>query len=102
VGADGTPPVSIPLGILEPLRTSGQPYPPADIPPGRAVIKLCLDRDGAPTAARVMRSSGQRDRDSQLLHFVAAWHFRSFAVNGEPVDVCTIVTFAHRAPPATP
>jgi TonB family protein len=61
-----------------------------------ASIKMCLARDGRVRDLTVLRSSGYPEYDAELLRQMRRWRYEPYQVSGEPVPVCTAVTFIYR------
>jgi TonB family protein len=59
-------------------------------------VKLCVDERGVPSAIRVVWSSGFADYDHKLGSLMKHWRFKPFLVAGQPIPVCTMVTFRWR------
>lgn len=59
-------------------------------------VKMCLDKDGQVTSARVLRSTGYPEYDARLTERMRGWRYRPFQVNGAAVPVCSVVTFVYR------
>ncbi|WP_428267738.1 TonB family protein [Haliangium sp.] len=61
----------------------------------QAVVKMCLDRSGEVSSTQIVRSSGFADYDAKLRREMRSWVYRPYLAGGEPVPVCTTVTFIY-------
>jgi hypothetical protein len=99
--ADGLPPASVKQADLEPLRVSGDLAglePPAQVLHRSLIARLCLDKTGAPSAVKLMRSTGDRAFDRTVLLRLTGWRFKPFLVETVPVGVCTVLIAKFAAP----
>jgi len=63
-------------------------------------VKLCVDKTGAVSSTRIMKSSGFPDYDRLLEKTIrTTWTYRPFQVNGHPTAICSVVTFIYRQTP---
>ena len=60
-----------------------------------ASIKMCVDRTGKVSHARVLKSSGYPGYDHKLQTEIMGWEYRPYEVDGTAVPVCTAVTFIY-------
>ena len=113
VGAPATPPVATTVkaapknvapSVVAALRVSGQPQidPPADFydlmrSAGKQKVvvpaELCLSVDGVPTSVELGTSTGSPEYDRKIDREMRAWRYRPYRVDGQPIPVCTVVTF---------
>ena len=61
-----------------------------------AILEMCLDKSGAVTRKRIVRSSGYADYDAKLRSGVARWRYEPYRANGKPAAICTQLTFVYR------
>ena len=55
---------------------------------------MCLNDQGVPYKVRALRGpTGFPDYEKKLKAGVSTWRYRPFLVDGNPVKVCTSVTF---------
>lgn len=67
--------------------------------------KLCVTAAGDIKAVSQLKSTGFPAYDSKIQNTIRAeWRYRPFMMNGNPVPVCTAVTFIYRQilPPPPP
>jgi len=60
-----------------------------------ASIKMCVDRTGKISHARVLKSSGYPGYDHKLQTEIMGWEYRPYEVDGKAIAVCTAVTFIY-------
>src|SRR5438874_1475224 len=61
-----------------------------------ASFKLCLDDTGAVVTVRGLKSTGYPAYDDKLrMTILDTWKYKPYLVNGQPVPVCTAVTFIY-------
>ena len=109
------PPQIIPPQSLEQLRISGNRNLLPDTATAAAIVasgktqllvpvKLCVDRGGAVSSARVLKSSGFPDYDATLVAGVKTWRYQPILVNGAATPICSLVQFQYRvkSPPPSP
>ena len=108
VAAKAEPPQIVPAAVLGTLRrTAGeaQIQPPSTTKNAMtragqdsvtAILEMCLDKSGAVTRKRVVRSSGYADYDAKLKSGVARWRYEPYRANGKPAAICTQLTFVYR------
>ncbi len=58
-------------------------------------FRLCLDEAGRVESVLPMTSTGFPAYDRNILAGIALWRYSSYTVDGEPVPVCTAVTFIY-------
>ncbi len=61
-----------------------------------ATMKMCLDRRGAVSSLRLLKSSGYVAYDRLIRAEMKKWRYRPFTINHQAVAVCTAVTFIYR------
>ncbi len=61
-----------------------------------ASIRMCLDDRGHVSSLDSIKSSGFAAYDARLTHEMNHWRYRPYRVNGQPVAVCTVITFIYR------
>ena len=93
--------------ILEGQRIRGNPqiHPPetarnAMLRDGaqrtQAVVKLCLDTQGAPSAVELVKSSGYTEYDARLRAEIRTWRYRPYRLeDGTAIAVCTSIVFRY-------
>ncbi len=106
------PPTVVKSSVLETHRLSGTPTiepdaddrtPPAGKTSVAAAVKLCVDGAGKVAGVKLLRSSGLPRYDDKILRETRTWTYRPVMGEGQPVDVCTVMTFVFRFPlPTTP
>jgi len=113
-GGPELPPTVIKASVLETHRLTGVPEiepdpddrtPPAGQKTVGAAVKICVDTAGKVSAVKILKSSGRPSYDAKIEREVKAWTFRPVMGEGQPVDVCTVMTFLYRPSspaPATP
>jgi hypothetical protein len=58
-------------------------------------FKLCVDAAGAITSVNQLKSTGFQAYDTKIQTGIRQWRYKPFMVNGQPVPVCTAVTFIY-------
>jgi hypothetical protein len=58
-------------------------------------FKLCVDAAGAVTSVNQLKSTGFQAYDTKIQVGIRQWRYKPFMVNGQPVAVCTAVTFIY-------
>ncbi len=58
-------------------------------------FRLCLDEGGRVESVLPLRSTGFPAYDRALMAGMAPWIYSPYRVNGEPVPVCTLITFVY-------
>lgn len=58
-------------------------------------VKLCIDRAGAVSSSRLVKSTGYPSYDRALLAGVRGWRYRPYRMGGKAVAVCTAVQFIY-------
>ena len=111
-GPPELPPKVVPNSVLEPQRASGSLAIEPDAPEraviaksGKSVVtvvKLCVKSSGAVAKIRLLKSSSYPAYDQKILNAMKDWTYRPIAVDGQPVDVCTAVTFEYPPAPSAP
>jgi len=95
--------------ILEALRIAGDKnILPDDVTkaeiaraqgPGKVKVvgsyKLCINTEGTVTEVKTMRPSRFPAYDEKLVRGMYDWRYTPFLINGQPVPVCTAVTFIY-------
>lgn len=61
-----------------------------------AVIKMCLDRQGAVARVALVKSSGYAEYDAKLLSKIRRWRYRPYRAGGLAIAICTHVTFIYK------
>lgn len=61
-----------------------------------AAVVMCVNRAGAVSSTKLVRSSGYDDYDRKLTAAMRAWRYRPYSVDGTAAAVCTTVTFIYR------
>jgi TonB family protein len=56
-------------------------------------IKYCVDPGGKVSRVKFLRRSESPTYDAKIEREVKNWTFRPFVVEGQPADVCTVMTF---------
>ena len=59
-------------------------------------VKMCLDRRGRVSRLWLIKSSEYDAYDQRILEAMRSWIYRPYLVNGEPIPVCTAITFLYR------
>lgn len=59
-------------------------------------FKICLGVDGVPTEIVALRPSCFPRYDEHIKERMREWRYSPYVVNGEPVAVCTAVTFVFK------
>jgi TonB family protein len=107
-GCRAEPPAMVGARLIEGYRIAGDPQipPPASVRAQMARngqrqavgrIQMCLGADGAVRSLRVLRPTGHPAYDSLLTDRMREWRYRPYrTAGGEPVPVCTVVTFIYR------
>ncbi len=108
------PPTVVKSAVLESHRLTGNPQiePEADDraaisqsgKPVLVAVKLCVDTTGHVASVKLLKSSGRPGYDAKIEREAKSWTFRPVMGEGQPVDVCTVMTAIYRPPsaPATP
>jgi len=108
------PPTVVKGTVLESHRLTGNPQiepdpddrtPPAGQKSVVAAAKICVDASGKVSTVKLLKSSGRPNYDAKIEREVKSWTFRPVMGDGQPVDVCTVMTFIYRPttpPPAVP
>jgi protein TonB len=81
---------------IEPPENVQQQMMRDEVKKANAVIKVCIDADGAVATAAVARSSGYSAYDQHLLAGVRAWRYRPYMVSGQATPACSAVAFAFK------
>jgi len=101
-------PKILPSTMIEGHRIAGDPQIPPPPPVHaamlgkrqreiRGTVRMCLDRGGAVTSLRVLRSTGYPAYDERLTSRMQTWRYRPYELSdGNRVPVCTAVTFIYR------
>jgi len=103
------PPRNVPPTLLESYRISGnRNIQPDDdtrleiVQSGKSKIvgafKLCLKATGEISTVTQLKSTGFTDYDKKLMTKMREWKYRPYDVDGDPIPVCTAVTFIYSAP----
>jgi hypothetical protein len=88
--------------LLEGLRIAGDKSipPPDDVKaqmsspgPIKASFKLCLADTGEPSDVVMLRSSGFPTWDEKIARELHTWKYRPYQHDGQPLAVCTAITF---------
>ena len=61
-----------------------------------ATVKMCLTVTGSIASVNMLRSSGYPAYDRKIRAQMGEWRYSPFRINGNPVPVCTTVTFIYR------
>lgn len=61
-----------------------------------AILLVCLDKGGAVSKQRLIRSSGYPEYDSKLLSGVRRWRYEPYRANGKATAICTQLTFRYK------
>ncbi|HVK73072.1 MAG TPA: energy transducer TonB [Kofleriaceae bacterium] len=104
--AECRPPI-VPPGVAKGLRTSGneQIYPPESVKvemlhQGKETVQgtfqLCISAGGAIDSVRVLRSTGFRSYDDELVREMRAWQYRPYKVGGVASPMCTVQVIVYR------
>lgn len=64
--------------------------------PAIAVVKLCLDFEGAVDSVRLIKSSGYADYDKRIVEGVRTWRYRPYTVDGRRAKACSAITFIYK------
>ena len=108
------PPTVVKGALLETHRLTGTPTiepdpddrtPPAGQKSLVAATKICVDTAGKVSTVKLLKSSGRPSYDAKIERAVKSWTFRPVMGDGQPVDVCTVMTFTYRPtspPPPAP
>lgn len=105
------PPTVVKSSVLETHRLTGTPQiepdpddqtPPAGEKSVVAAVKICVDTAGKVSSVKFLRSSGRPSYDAKIEREAKTWTFRPVMGEGQPVDVCTVMTFIYRVPPPAP
>ena len=107
------PPQNIPPTLLEGNRVAGTkliaPDDMTKVEIQRALkdkvvasFKLCVTTAGSVASVTMLKSSGFPDYDRKIQLAMRQWAYRPYEVNGQPVPVCTAVTFIYSQSAATP
>lgn len=97
---------TVPQVAIEERRTHGDPkiYPPDTtitaikrdgVSRVVTTVKMCLSSRGTVQRLDVLKSSGYPAYDALIRSTMRTWRYEPFQVNGEPVPVCTAVTFIY-------
>jgi protein TonB len=57
---------------------------------------LCLTKAGTIKSINQSKSSGYPEYDRKLQSTMSEWRYRPYVVNGEPVEVCSPITFIYK------
>jgi len=113
-GPPELPPTVVRSSVLETHRVTGSPQiepdpddrtPPAGQKSVVAAVKICVDTSGKVSTVKLLKSSHRPNYDAKIEREVKSWTFRPIMGEGQPVDVCTVMTFIYRPsspPPAAP
>ncbi len=110
-GAPELPPTVVRSSVLEAQRLTGEPHIEPDAgsrPPigsGKdvtAAVKLCVDGTGKVSSVKLLRSSGLPGYDQKILREMKTWTYRPVLAEGQAAEVCSVMTFIYRFPPAPP
>lgn len=61
-----------------------------------AIARMCLDTSGRVNAQSLVKSSGHSEYDAKLLSAMRKWQYEAYRVDGQPVAICTQVTFIYQ------
>jgi protein TonB len=61
-----------------------------------ASIKMCVNASGSVYSTDVIKSSGYPAYDAKLEAGMRTWKYKPYTIDGNAVDVCTIVTFIYK------
>jgi protein TonB len=100
------PPHHVPATMLEGARISGSPaIVPSDrtktaiLESGRTKLvgtfKLCLTPEGAVSGVAMLKTTGFPAYDTKIMREMKEWRYRPYLLDGQPVPVCTAVTFVY-------
>lgn len=108
-GTPELPPTVVKSTVLETHRLTGNPTiepDPADKAaialgkkPALVAVKLCVDTAGHVASVKLLRSSGLPAYDAKVEREMKSWTFRPVMGEGQPADVCTVMTFIYRPEP---
>jgi protein TonB len=96
-----------PTGATALLRTSGDPNVApdtqtfavlrrAEVDRVVGVFEVCVDRRGAVSDVRVLRSTTFRTYDVQIVRRIRTWTYQPVLLDGVPTPACTKVTFLYQ------
>ncbi len=78
-----------PDGVRREMQRDGQSQT-------RALVMMCLTKEGRVRSLDLKKSSGYSDYDATLLREMKRWRYTPYKMNGVAVEVCTAVTFIYR------
>ena len=58
-------------------------------------VKVCVDRDGVVSTAKVLKASGFPAYDDLVVRRIAGWTYEPFTIDGAPVAVCSVVQLVY-------
>lgn len=103
---DELPPKVVPGATIEAQRLSGNPSIEPDEADRAALaksrksalvaVKLCVDTAGRVASVRFLQCSGVSGYEDKIRREMKTWTYRPILVEGQAVDVCTVMTFIHR------
>lgn len=110
-GAPELPPTVVKSSVLESQRLTGNRLiaPDPDDQPslatgqrkGSVAVKFCVDGSGHVSTVKVLKNSASSRYADKVVREIKTWTFRPVVVEGQTVDVCTIMVLLY-APLATP
>lgn len=59
------------------------------------VVEMCLDENGEVKSLELLRTSGFREYDEQILGAMSHWKYEPHVVAGEPRPICTHIRFVY-------
>jgi serine/threonine-protein kinase len=99
-------PTNIAPTVFQGLRASGGAIEPPEAAQTQmmrdektkvsAVIKVCIDANGAVTSSSAAKSSGYSAYDQRLIDGVKSWRYRPYMVAGKATPACSAVVFAFK------
>lgn len=67
---------------------------------GRSILEarvtLCLSSSGLVQRLRIAKSSEAASYDLSLLETMRMWRYSPYVLDGEPLPVCTVITFLYK------
>ena len=61
----------------------------------QGTFRVCIDDTGGVESVLPMRSTGFADYDRKLIGGIRTWRYSPYSIDGQPVPVCTAVTFVY-------
>ena len=58
-------------------------------------VKVCVDRDGVVSTAKVLKASGFPAYDDLVVRHIAGWTYEPFTIDGAPVAVCSVMQLVY-------